>query len=239
MKYCEKCGTEMMDDQQFCAACGNGSQIYTESGQMNAVQKTQKRKGNVILIALAVFIPMIVVVLSLFVFSDLFLSVEDLCAKGEYQKAYERAEGDEKTAVLMENAVAVQCTFVAENLKDPSSFQLREGYCHYEESYKCIILYVSAANSYGARVSEYWFFDWDVNSDGWKFKDCVSGLEEEEVYDFYDEEERYEIMLDNIMRSLIKVWISSDTKIDDASVDRINDLFEADLLDKVELIETE
>lgn len=115
----------------------------------------------------------------------MFVSVETLCARGDYTKAYEKASEEEKPAVKGESVAAECSAFAVDNLKDPSSFKLREVY-YYESTnddgtfFGEIVLYISGANSYGASVGSYWLFTWDDDDNEWSYFCSVSDLEQEE-----------------------------------------------------------
>ncbi len=179
----------------------------------------------------------------LFFAPKIFVSVEDLCAQGDYQKAYEKAKDDEKELVKIESIAAERSAYSAEYLKDPSSFSLREAYYNEHEydgeTTPHLVLYISGANSYGANVSSYWLYTYDDEDREWECFCSVSDLSDEEYSTYDDTDEFIEKLINNMGRDYIKEARSSGTKLDKDSITRINDMFEADTLDDVEPIGVE
>lgn len=202
-----------------------------------------KRKSKALpLVIVAVVVVLIAALATLvLVSSDTFASVATLCARGDYTKAYEKASEEEKLAVKAESIAAECSAFAVDNLKDPSSFKLREAY-YYEgtndkgEPYDYIALYLSGANSYGASVGSYWLFTWDDDDNEWFYFCSVSDLEQEEYSDYDDEDEKWEKTVNNFGRIMIELAQKSGIELDKDAVKRINTLFEKDMLDDVEAI---
>lgn len=244
---CEVCGKEIELDQAFCPYCGKSTgnmidtddqyernQLDAEAGKLNK----PKKKSLVYLIVGAVIAATVIVTGALLV-PKLFVSVEDLCAQGKYEKAYEKATDDKKLEVKIENAVAVQSAFCVDNLKDPDSFVLREAYCTegsdtYTDS---IVLFVSGANSYGAKVSSYWLFTYDSEENEWVYHCSLSDLSLEEASSYDDEDERLEIAMNNLYRLRIEAVIQNGIELSKDAVKRINTMFEQDILDEVKLLD--
>ncbi|MBR1899301.1 MAG: zinc-ribbon domain-containing protein [Oscillospiraceae bacterium] len=162
-------------------------------------------------------------------------------AKGDYGLAYDRAPNDEsKKMIKYESIAAERSAFSADNLKDPSSFSLREAYYNdheYDgETTPHLVLYISGANSYGANVSSYWLYTYDSDDKEWQYYCSVSDLSDEEYSKYDDSDETLEKMLNNIGRDYIKEARSSGTKLSKDSINRINDMFADGTLDKVEAI---
>ena len=171
----------------------------------------------------------------------MFVSVETLCARGDYTKAYEKASEEEKLAVKAESIAAECSAFAVDNLKDPSSFKLREVY-YYESTnddgtfFGEIVLYISGANSYGAHAGSYWLFTWNDNDNEWSYFCSVSDLEWEENSDYDDEDEQWEKTVNNFGWGLIGLVKGNGIELDQSAVKRINTLFERDMLDDVTAI---
>ncbi|MBP0982098.1 MAG: zinc-ribbon domain-containing protein [Oscillospiraceae bacterium] len=162
-------------------------------------------------------------------------------AKGDYGLAYDRAPNDEsKKMIKYESIAAERSAFSADNLKDPSSFSLREAYYNdYDdegETTPHLVLYISGANSYGANVSSYWLYTYDNDDKEWEYYCSVSDLSDEEISDYDDADEMIEKIVNNSGRDYIKEARSSGTKLSKDSINRINDMFTDGTLDKVEAI---
>ncbi len=261
---CPNCGTLLQEGQKFCPGCGqmlgaaDPAGSFNTGNPMNPMNPANpmnptampygapgipKRKSKALpLVIVAVVVVLIAALATLvLVSSDTFASVATLCARGDYAKAYEKASEEEKPAVKGESVAAECSAFAVDNLKDPSSFKLREVY-YYEgtndkgEPYDYIALYLSGANSYGASVGSYWLFTWDDDDNEWFYFCSVSDLEQEEYSDYDDEDEKWEKTVNNFGRIMIELAQKSGIELDKDAVKRINTLFEKDMLDDVEAI---
>lgn len=261
---CPNCGTLLQEGQKFCSGCGQMLGAASPAGSFNSGDPMNpmnpanpmnptampygapgipKRKSKALpLVIVAVVVVLIAALATLvLVSSDTFASVETLCARGDYAKAYEKASEGEKLAVKAESIAAECSAFAVDNLKDPSSFKLREVYYLEEinddgEPFGNIALYLSAANSYGASVGNYWLFRWDEDDDEWSYFCSVADLELEEYSDYDDEDEMFEKLVDNVGRLSIENAMIKGIELDKSAVKRINTLFERDMLDDVTAI---
>ena len=261
---CPNCGTLLQEGQKFCPGCGQMLGAADPAGSFNSGDPMNpmnpanpmnptampygapgipKRKSKALpWVIVAVVVVLIAALATLvLVSSDTFASVATLCARGNYAKAYEKASEEEKPAVKGESVAAECSAFAVDNLKDPSSFKLREVY-YYEstnddgEFSGQIVLYISGANSYGASVSSYWLFTWDDDDNEWSYFCSVADLEQEEYSDYDDEDEHLEKWIDNFGRMVIENVMTRSIKLDKDAVKRINTLFERDMLDDVTAI---
>lgn len=163
-------------------------------------------------------------------------------SKGDYKRAYQIAPDNEsKELVKIENIVAYYCAYSANNLKDPSSFELRDAYCNLGtnddgSTTGQLVLYISAANSYGAKVTNYWLYTYDNEENEWQYFCSVSDLENDEYSVYDDDDDKLEKLLDNLGRTSIKKTMQNGQKLNKDGVKRINKLFEDDKLDDVSLI---
>lgn len=261
---CPNCGTLLQEGQKFCPGCGQMLGAASPAGSFNSGDPMNpmnpanpmnptampygapgipKRKSKVLpLVIVAVVVVLIAALAALvLVSSDTFASVETLCARGNYAKAYEKASEEEKPAVKGESVAAECSAFAVDVLKDPSSFKLHEVY--YLESIKDdgdafgnIVLYVSAANSYGVSVGNYWLFRWDDEDNEWSYLCSYADLELEEYSDYDDKDELFEKLANNAGKLSIKHAMLMGIELDKDAVKRINTLFEKDMLDDVEAI---
>ncbi len=159
------------------------------------------------------------------------MAIDAALAKGDYLWAYESAETeDERFLIKIENITAVQSAFSAENLKDPSSFSLRDAYYSEENAPTAgfsaqITLYISGANSYGAKVSNYWLYTWDEEDKSWTFWTSVADLTDEEYKSYDSDDDKLEKLVDNIGRMRIRDLMSGGTKLGKDAVERINAMY--------------
>ena len=246
-KICSKCGTELKDDQAFCPKCGQKADLTINAGvsaaiaQFNSDLDTTKKKSKKkpIIIGLSMLAVVAIVVVCVLVFvPKLTVSVEELCAQGKYTEAYDKADASEKMNIKAESIAAERCAYSADNLKDPSSFKLRDIYYLTNDNGEIIflVLYISGANSYGANVSSYWLYDWSDEKQIFGYVCSVSSLTDEEYSKYDSEEETMEKLTNNVGRVAIKKAIQDGIHLDKTAVKRINDLYESGKLDSVEPI---
>lgn len=235
-RVCSKCGAELQDGQEFCPKCGQKADLQIDAGVNSAISQfnagvnkaNDAKKKKPIKAIIAAVIALAVIVAGVLVVPKIFVSVEDLCAQGNYEKAYAKASGSEKNEVLAENVIAYLSMESSDSLKDPSSFSLRDAYYNvsYNEEkdriYQQAVLYISGANSYGASVSSYWLWVADEYGD-WSFFGTCSRLNLDSDDDDY-------------LTSLVaRVVVESDNaiKLSKTSVKNINTQFENDTLYQV------
>lgn len=177
--------------------------------------------------------------------SDKQLVIDAYLADGDYEEAYAKALSDaDKKNIKAENMAAVQSAFSADNLKDPSSFSLRDAYYNEDKNddgkpTAQLVLYISGANSYGASVSSYWLYTWSADKKKWEYFCSVSDLSDEEYSKYDDEDEKLEKLVNNLGRSSIQNTMKDGLKLSKDSVKRINTMFEDDKLDRVEMLDME
>lgn len=251
-KLCTKCGAELQDGQEFCPKCGQKTELFVAGNENSTVpqfdtglnKKNGGKKKKTTIIIVASVLALAIIVAGILIIPQLLVSVEDLCAQGNYEKAYEKASDEQKPEIIAENAAAVQSAFSADNLKDPSSFKLRDAY--YDEFtngdgelVKRLVLYISGANSYGATVSSYWLYTRYEDDRDWSYFCSVSSLETEESSKYDDEDEKLEKLRNNIGRTTIKLTMNDGIKLSKDAVKRINTMFENGTLDDVKLIDVD
>lgn len=250
---CAKCGAELQEGQEFCPKCGQKVGLAVDSNVSSAINQfnagvdkaNAKKKKTPIIIGIVLVILVLAALAFKTVAPKIFINMEGYMEQGNYEKAYEKAKSDDdKLKVKAENAVAVQSAYSADNLKDPSSFSLRDAY--YSESTnddgkpsKQMVLYISGANSYGASVSSYWLYTWSDDKNNWEYFCSVSDLSDEEYSKYDDEDEKLEKLVNNIGRASIKNCMKDGLKLDKDSIKRINKMFEDDTLDDVDLLDVE
>ncbi len=250
---CSKCGADLQEGQEFCSKCGQKVGLDVDNNVVSAInqfnadvdKQNRKKKKAPIIIGVVVVIVILAALAFKTVAPKIFISMEEYLEQGNYEKAYGKAKTDkEKLEVKAENAAAVQSAFSADNLKDPSSFSLRDAYYNEDTNddgslTKRLVLHISGANSYGANVSSYWLYTWDNDDQEWEYFTSVSDLDEEEYSEYDDTDEKLEKMVDNIGRRAIQNVISDGIKLSKSAIKRINTMFEADTLDDVELLEVD
>lgn len=239
---CGKCGAELQDGQEFCPKCGQKAGLAVDAGvssaisQFNAgVNKTNEaKKKKPVKMIIAAVAALAVIIVGVLLAPKIFVSVEDLCAQGDYIKAYEKASGAEKDEVLAENVIAYLSEESSDNLKDPESFNLREGYYRAWTDSDGVFrhqaaLYMSGNNSYGAAVSNYWVWTYNVEDDEWEYFGSV------DTYKTDDDDELGDMLTKMILENILEEGI----KLDKSQVKNINAQFEADTLYTVELIDVD
>lgn len=242
IRFCANCGSEINEGQTFCANCGYKAsenpavQTTTQETQNQAEQK----KKHFVKIAVLAGIALFFVIFACVFLPKLFVSVDDLCARGEYVKAYEKAKGDEKIAVKAESIAAECSAKTSDSMKNPASFELRRAY--YKEGLNDdgtpnaqLVLEVLGTNSYGGKVTNYWLYKWD-SVKKWELWDSYSDLSEEEYSKYDTNSEMLEKLYGNLGKIAVKNTVSNGTELKKEAIKRINNLFKEDKLDGVESI---
>lgn len=244
---CGKCGAELQNGQEFCHKCGQKVAAVVNAGvnsavsQFNAgVNKANNAKKPIKLIIAAV-VALAVIVAGVIIAPKLFVSVEDLCAQGNYEQAYAKASHSKKIEVYAENSAAVQSAYSARNMKNPSSFELRDAYYREKDGsdgsiYKYLVLYVGGSNSYGGTIGNYWLYTWSEKKSEWAYYDSYADLTDEEFKSYDDNNTQAEKLLNNIGRDIIRTTMKEGIKLKKDAINRINTMFENGTLDDVELI---
>lgn len=262
-EFCSKCGCKV--DLTL------DSSVSSAINQFNAgVQKqNDKKKKTPIVIGVAVVIVILLAIAGAKIAPKIFIDSAGYLEQGNLEKAWEKAKTDEekqnvinayledgdyeeafakvttdeeKLQIKAENAAAVQSAYSADNLKDPSSFSLRD--CYYIESTDDdgdpnaqLVLYISGANSYGASVSSYWLYTWHNDDQKWGYFCSVSDLSDEEYKSYDDADDKLEKLFNNLGRLSIRNTMSDGIKLSKDAVKRINTMFENDTLDRIELLD--
>jgi hypothetical protein len=164
-------------------------------------KKNEKKKKTPIIVGIAALIVILLAVaLKVVVVPRVFVSVDTLCERGEYEKAYKKAKDDEKLQVLGENIAAYLSNETSDSLKDPTSFLLRDVWfkCTYdvddEKVRVQVVLYVSGKNSYGGTVSNYWLYSYTESSGEFSLVGTSSSL-----YPDKDDDDYYEGVLTRVI----------------------------------------
>lgn len=235
----EKRADLVSETQVQGAEAGEVASAGIEEARANAenADGTKAVKTKRLKIILGSAAAVVVLIIAALLLPNMLTSVDDLCARGEYQKAYAKASDEVKLQVKAESIAAERCAYSAENLKDPSSFNLRAAY--YNENYGSsgltgqLVLYISGKNSYGGTVSSYWLYTWDNDDREWSYFCSVSSLEDEEYKSYDDTDDRLEKLVNNLGRLSIKNTMTGGLKLDKNAIGRINALFENGILDNV------
>lgn len=244
-KYCVGCGAEIEANLKFCPNCGRKTvtsvDISVSPSIGNGINRMKEfisyNKKKVIIVA-TTLIALIVISFGMrMVAPNIFASTDKLMEQGEYEKAYSKADGDEKEEILIENAMAYICKEeVIPNLKDPSSFQLVEGW--FDKNQDCFVLNVSGKNGYGGAASSYWYITYSSKEKKYDLFVSLSTLKEESYSKYDDSDEKIEKLLKNASREIVgKIIDAKKNKIEKESISRINSAFENDTLDNIELLD--
>lgn len=256
-RFCSKCGAQLKEGTRFCGDCG----AKIEGAEAPASASRQKRRLNskpivgiaaaIILVALGIGI----------VIPEITATPEQLIGQGRYEAAYQKASDEEKPEVLsriighgqfqvaydsvaddqkddvlVANLAAYCSRSLLDGLKDPSSFVLRQIY--FDKNLHEMILEVSANNSSGGRVSNWYDYRFIEDDNEYKLYVSISDMSDETVYKYADSsDEKLEKLLKNAARENMRTIMGNkEMKIDSAFVDGVNELFESGDMGKVELI---
>lgn len=156
-----------------------------------------------------------------------------LIENGDFSSAYEYANDAEKTDVLAANLASHISADIVNSLKDPSSYTLREVWIEGE----FVVLKVGGTNSFGGQVNNYWLYDYQDDGS----YDCltaISDLEEETISRFDTKSEIEQKLIDNEVRTAIRIFISkSEDEVSSTAVNWTNLLFSNKGFDDVELLD--
>ena len=168
-----------------------GAQLYPNPNPIVVNPAAKKRTGLIIGIIGGVVGLALLAVLAIVLLPKLFVTPEKLSNKGEYRKAYEKAEGEEKFNVLAESMVNSIIQEAKDSMKDPDSFELRDAWYYYFKRDdgrlgQQIVLYIKGANSYGGMVSYYWLYVYDADDGVFEFWDSYDTIETDQNDEYWD-----------------------------------------------------
>ena len=217
---CKKCGAELQAGQAFCMHCGQKTEMGTNAAEQKR-KITMTPKTAVIAAVAVIFLGAIIT----FFATNVFMSVDRLCERGDYEKAYEKASSDEqKLEVIAENAAAVQSAVTSEMLVDPSSFELYEA---------CYAQAPLSSGEIGAELlylktdqNKYFVYGTRYGESNWLLLDSLSDLNRSSTDDWKNESIEY-----------IEFAKNYGIKLKDDAVERINDMFHSKELDKIKLLD--
>ena len=235
---CGKCGNELQDGQEFCPRCGQRAGLTLDTGVSSAIeqfnagvnQANQAKKKRPLKILIAIAAAVVAILIGVLAVPNLIVTVDSLCQKGDYIEAYKKADATQKDAVLAENLSAVLCKKAKENLKDPSTFVLKEAY-HYAFIHTdgriggYIVLYASGKNNYGNEVSYYWAYTL-AKDNTWNFVGTTD-VTYKESGDGVDE---------LLVKIVAAAGVEKGRALTGQQISRINNLIQKDQLYKVEQI---
>ena len=178
---------------------------------------------------------MVVIVLAVVLIPKLFVSPEKYMESSDYEKAYTTAKTEsEKSKIVAEDAIAVCCNKCVDNLKTPSSFELKNAY--YDTEYGWVVLEVVADNGSGENVMNYWLFSYTNKSKDYSYVDNFSDLEKEEESYYDSTDEKSKKLIRNVCKIIIKETEKADKMLSSEGVMRINKQFKEGTLKNVKLI---
>lgn len=227
-RFCSKCGSRIENDAKFCPNCGKKS-----PSNLNINVKILPIKKIAIVLGI-LFLLVSGIITGSKIIPKIFVTPEQLMTEGNYEKAYSKAKKDKKEQVLVENLIIDICNDIKDNMKDPSSFGLRDVW-YESRGRKRMVLYTSGKNSVGGIVSslEFYFF----NEGEYQMFTSITDMEDEEYYSFDEVDDKVEKAWNNIARSCIREIRIDSNKIDSEIIDRINKLNEKDLMKNIKLLD--
>lgn len=225
--HCPECGKEISSTSRTCLNCGY---------KLVKNSFITKRMIYFITLILTVIILIFVTFIGLYKIG-IFKTADEYLKEGNYISAYKKARGDKKDLIYKENQLAYICKDIVNDLKDPSSFKLRNVY--YDEDDKKIVFEIGAKNSYGASVVNYWYYTYNEDKHEYTLYTTFSSLEKQTIYKYADSSsEKMEKTLKNLVLDYVKEIMSNSTnKVEESIIKNINYLFEKELLNNVTLIQ--
>ena len=240
-KHCPKCGLVLEDKQKFCIGCGakiqhNNIVLMAEQSVEKVGQIFQGNKNIIKKVIFALIAVVALVSVCTVIIPKLFVSPFTIMEEADYEKAYKKANKEEKEFVLYENVIAKNCIEIKDHLKNPESFKLNDAWIDTENHN--FVLEISGTNSYGGVVSSYYYYKFNNDDNEYQFWINVQDFEEEKIYSFDDTEEKLEKSLENIYKPIIKGIVTDNSlKVNNGIADRINGLKEKGLFNNIEIID--
>ncbi len=233
--YCKNCGAEINDNAIVCVNCGTEVKHNAKNEVSNKVKgMCSNKKSKKIILLVILFLGMCGMFFGK-ILPTLTVTTEDLLVEGNYEEAYKKADASEKEKVEFENLIAYISNQASDSMKNPSSFQLREAW--YDKSNNRIVLCVNGTNSFGGIVSSYWYYNLNTEKNEYELFATLSSLETEKANSWDDDSEFLEKFAKNAAKIIVSEIIENDKlKLDDTSVDNINNLFKNGQLKKVQLL---
>lgn len=239
-KYCSKCGNQVEGDTKYCPKCGGkiitGFEVPDSIKNVGSkVKKKFNLKKGIIVLSIIVVVAILAIVAKN-VFPKIFVSTDTLLTEGDYQKAYNKANKEEKENVLRENLIAYLSGDSLSGYKKPESFSLLEAWYN-KDNPQVIVFRASGENGYGGTSTSYILYTYNKDEEKYEIFSSVSDLDEEETYSWDDSDDKLEKTFNNLARLSIKNAIKDDNKLPKAMIKRINGLHKKNKLDEVELID--
>lgn len=231
--HCVNCGAVLEAKQKFCNKCGTKVKTNVTTAK---ISKSVKGKKNIIIAIIAAILAVAIIAgIGKAVLPKVFASPYTIMETGDYEKAYKKANSDEKKDVLYENLIAYCCAEIKDNLKNSNSFELNNVWI--DEKNNDIVMEVGGTNSYGGMVTSYYLYEYDEDDNEYQYYNSVSDFDEEEYSYYDDDDERLEKLFDNLTKTKVKRIIKDKSlKYDNGIIDRINALSKDNLLKNVELM---
>lgn len=228
---CEKCNTEIQAGQKFCHKCGEKIKIdkkeYFDSVKNNFSKKLKSSKKKSKKILIVSIILLIIIALCYLISSIVFVDYHKYTEVGDYKKAYDVANKENKEKIFWENVIFYMSKEIRSNYKDPSSFELREVYIDKESNE--IVFKTGGKNSYGGTVLGWDYIKFDEDENKFILWCSLSSLDDEKTYSWDDSSEKLEKALKNLARYSVKEIINHESlMIDIEIIDNVNNLFKTD-----------
>lgn len=237
-RFCIECGEVVSSNKRYCPNCGRKLPLEIDNNVSLKVRGFKNKLSlKKVIATFAVFFMLIGLILAGKTFiPQIFVSTSDLLAEGNYKKAYSKAKKNQKDDVLLENLISYECKEAVNNLKDPSSFQLREAW--YDKENSCFVLSISGKNGMGGAATSYWYYKYSEEDNEYQLITAISDLDKEEYSYFDDAEDKLEKVLNNAARDAIKdIIYQKDYEVDNSTVKNINGLHKKDILQDVKLLD--
>lgn len=232
--HCVKCGCVLPENIKYCPKCGKKVKHMLENGQTT---KIASKKKKIILLVIAIILTLgIVTSVSCIVIPEILTTPYDIMENGDYEKAYNKANYDEKKEVLYENLVAVCCEKSIETLKYPDYLDLKNIWI--DEDNNKIVLQIDVKNNNNNLENDYCLFEYNRDSNSYRYYNSISDFDKEKA-DYYDNSDALAgKLMDNYTKSeVMKIIQNNSLKVTNGMDERINILNQKDKLKNVELLD--
>ena len=235
VESCSACGMKLASGARFCSNCGKEIGVETEKNSKKTQRSAKKFSGKKIGIGLAAVVLLVIVgCASVKILPRFLITPKELMAVGDYEKAYHKAESEQKDDILIENLIITICKDIKEIMKDPSSFALRDVW--YEaDGERRIVLSVFGKNSFGGMTGQLYVYNF-YEGEYIQFT-SISDLDIEEYSEYDDLDESLEKLANNLAREQILEICEESNELSEHVLERINTLSQEGLFKEVELLE--
>lgn len=240
-RRCVKCNAELLPEHNFCPVCGRDVTIRSHNiimkrkGTRDRLRKIVITKKKMALAGLFIIIIIFLGISWKTWLSPMFVSTEKWLSEGNYEKAYHKADKDEKQDVLIENLIINLINKEIDYMNDSESFNIRKGWIDIKDGN--LVLLIGGKNSFGGSITNMWVFTYSSEQKEYISAGFFSDLEKEKINIWDDTDDIIDKLADNIGKSIAADTTKPENQIKKDTVKNINNLHKNGKLDEVKLLD--